>query len=47
MMRKLLLTLILLLVIVIVGGGVYLASWDMPAPVTTMEIDVPSARLSQ
>lgn len=46
-MRKLLVVLILALIVVAVGGFVVLASWDVPAPTTTMEKVIPSERLAQ
>lgn len=46
-MRKLVLILILVLIVVAAGGFVVLASWDIPAPTTTMEKVIPSERLAQ
>lgn len=40
------LTLIILVVLVasIVGGGIFLATWDIPAPSATVEKEVPDDR---
>lgn len=46
-MRKLLLVLVLVLVVVVAGGFVVLASWDIPAPTTSMEKVIPNERLAQ
>jgi hypothetical protein len=46
-MRKFVLVLVLLLIVVAVGGFFVLASWDIPAPTTTMEKVVPNERLTQ
>lgn len=46
-MRKLLVVLVLALIVVAVGGFIVLASWDVPAPTTTMEKVIPGERLGQ
>jgi len=45
-MRKVLFVLVVLLLVVVIGGAVYLAVRDVPPKITTMEVDVPSSRLS-
>jgi hypothetical protein len=35
---------VLLVVLLIVGGGVFLATWDIPAPVAPIEKDIPNDR---
>ena len=32
------------LIVVIVGGGVFLATWDIPAPVAPVEVTIPDSR---
>lgn len=46
-MRKLIVVLILAFIVVAVGGFVVLASWDIPAPTSTMEKVIPNDRLGQ
>ncbi len=45
-MRKLVLVLVLALIVVAAGGFLVLASWDIPAPTTTMEKVIPNERLA-
>lgn len=45
-MRKLVLVLVFALIVVAAGGFVVLASWDIPAPTTTMEKVIPNERLA-
>jgi hypothetical protein len=35
---------LLLVLLVLVGGGVFLATWDIPAPSKTVEKRIPDAR---
>lgn len=44
-MRRILLILVLLILLALAGGVVYLASWDMPPPVQTIERPIPDDRL--
>lgn len=46
-MRKFVLVLVLVLIVAAVAGFVVLASWDVPAPTTTMEKVIPNERLAQ
>lgn len=34
----------LIVVLIIVGGGVFLATWDIPAPSRTIEKELPDER---
>ena len=43
-MRSLTRVLLITLVVIVVGTGVFLATWDIPAPVAPIEIAIPDAR---
>jgi hypothetical protein len=43
-MRSLSRIVLLLLAVMIVGGAVFLATWDIPAPITKIEKDIPDDR---
>jgi len=43
-MRKMPVFIFLLLVVLVAGGAGMLATWDIPAPVTTVEKVIPDAR---
>jgi len=43
-MKKLSKFILVLVVGVIVGGGAFLVTWDIPAPVTSVERVLPDAR---
>lgn len=36
---------LLLVLLMLIGGGVFLATWDIPAPSTPVEKRIPDARL--
>ena len=36
---------LLLVLLIVVGGGVFLATWDIPAPSKQVEKRIPDARL--
>jgi hypothetical protein len=44
-MAKLLLATLVVIVVILVGGGVFLATWDIPAPTAPVEKVIPDARL--
>ena len=44
-MSKLARVILLLLVLVIVGGGIFLATWNIPAPSAPVEKVIPNDRL--
>lgn len=41
-MKKISRAILLLVVIIIIGGGVFLATWDIPAPVSTVVKVIPN-----
>lgn len=43
-MRSLSKIVFLLLVVMVVGGAVFLATWDIPAPITEIEKELPDDR---
>jgi hypothetical protein len=43
-MKKLSMILVALLIVLIVGAGVFLATWNIPAPVTKVEKVLPDDR---
>ncbi|MBX6324330.1 MAG: hypothetical protein IRY94_21165 [Rhodospirillaceae bacterium] len=46
-MRRVLLILLIVVVLAIVGGAAVLATWDMPAPTTTMHKEIPNERFGR
>ncbi len=38
---------LVLVVLAVAGGAVVLATWDMPAPVTTMRKEIPNERFGR
>lgn len=46
-MRKLYLTIVVLLVLTIAGGGVFLATWKIPPPSSTVQKVLPNDRFPQ
>lgn len=43
-MKKLSRLILILVVLLIAGGGVFLATWEIPAPTETIERDLPDDR---
>lgn len=43
-MRKLYLTVLLLIFLAVAGGGVFLATWDIPPPSSTVQKVLPNDR---
>jgi hypothetical protein len=43
-MGRLILVALALVLVVLIGGGVFLASWNIPAPSKTVEKVIPDAR---
>ena len=43
-MRSLSRLVVLLLVLLFLGGAIFLATWDIPAPLTTIEKVIPNDR---
>ena len=43
-MKRISRVVLLLVVLLVVGGAVFLATWDIPAPVATVEKVVPNDR---
>jgi len=43
-MGKLVLAAFVLVLLILVGGGIFLASWDIPAPSKPVEKVIPDAR---
>ena len=46
-MAKLLLATVIVIVLLLVGVGVFLASWDIPAPSAPVEKVIPDARFAK
>ena len=46
-MRRLLLFFLVFLLILLVGGGVFLATWDIPAPSARVEKTIPNDQLGK
>ncbi|GAB6054514.1 hypothetical protein JCM17960_33340 [Magnetospira thiophila] len=46
-MRGLTKFLLLLVLLLVVGGGVFLVTWDIPAPVTKVEKVIPNDRFER
>jgi hypothetical protein len=44
-MSKLVRVVLLLIVVILVGGGIFLATWDIPAPSGPVEKVIPNDRL--
>lgn len=43
-MAKFLLATLMVIVVLVLGGGIFLASWDIPAPSAPVEKVIPDAR---
>ncbi len=46
-MSRLLSIFVALLVLLVVGGGIFLATWDIPAPKSKVEKVIPNDRLGK
>lgn len=46
-MPKIFVILLALVALLLVSGGVYVAFWDVPAPVSTIEKELPNDLLAQ
>jgi hypothetical protein len=46
-MRKLYLTIFMILALAVAGGGVFLATWDIPPPASSVERVLPDDRFPQ
>ena len=46
-MAKVLVAVAVVVVLVLVGGGIFLATWDIPAPSAAVEKVIPDARFAK
>ncbi len=46
-MSRLLLIFLAVLVLIVAGGGIFLATWDIPAPTARVEKTIPNDRLGK
>jgi hypothetical protein len=46
-MPKLFVSILLLLAVILIGGGIYIAIWDVPPPVRTVEKVLPDDMLGK
>lgn len=46
-MMRLVISLLVLLALIVVGGGVFLSTWNIPAPKSKIEKTIPNDRLGK